>query len=97
MKKKTMLEIITYALLISGSVLYLLPLYWLIRSSLMEMSQIFIMPPVWFPDPVKISNYYEAFTIIPFGRYFLNTVLIVSLSITGVVPQVRYAHSVLRA
>lgn len=83
--KKIFFNFLIYLLLILGSLFALIPLYWLVRSSLMDSSQIFEMPPVWIPRPFKIGNYHEALTALPFARYFLNTVLIVILTLTGTV------------
>lgn len=86
MKRQKMLKnIFIYALLIIGSFICLVPFYWLFRSSLMEMSQIFVMPPIWIPNPVQFQNYIDALTILPFLRYFLNTTTIVIFTVTGVV------------
>lgn len=74
-----------YLVLAAGGIFSLLPLVWLIRSSLMNMGQIFELPPVWIPNPVQFSNYGEALTILPFGRYFVNTSIIVVFSVLGVV------------
>ena len=57
----------------------------MIRSSLMDMSQIFTMPPIWIPKPIKFSNYKEALTMLPFGRYFLNTLFVVVFTVLGTV------------
>ena len=51
----------------------------------MDVSQIFVIPPIWIPDPIRFSNYQEALTILPFGRYFLNTIFIVVLVVIGTV------------
>ncbi|MEC0175054.1 carbohydrate ABC transporter permease [Paenibacillus favisporus] len=74
-----------YLVLIAGGIFSLLPLIWLIRSSLMNMGQIFELPPVWIPRPFQFSNYSEALTILPFGRYFVNTAIVVVFSVLGVV------------
>lgn len=74
-----------YLVLVAGGIFSLLPLVWLIRSSLMNMGQIFELPPVWIPNPVQFSNYSEALTILPFGRYFVNTAIIVVFSVLGVI------------
>ncbi|MCK4543471.1 MAG: carbohydrate ABC transporter permease [Spirochaetales bacterium] len=76
---------VLYLFLAAISIFCLLPFYWLLRSSLMGLVQIFEMPPMWFPAPVKFTNYSEALTILPFGRYFLNTVFIVVFTITGTI------------
>ena len=62
----------------------LLPFYWLLRSSFMSNGQIFMYPPQWIPDPFHWENYPEALTSMPFGRYFLNTITIEVLTISGV-------------
>ncbi|MMZ44251.1 L-arabinose transport system permease protein AraQ [compost metagenome] len=77
-------RIVLYIVLIMGSVLMLLPFVWLIRSSLMGTSQIFVFPPEWVPSPFQWSNYPEALTSVPFGRYFLNTFLIEVCVLAGV-------------
>lgn len=65
------------------SLLMMLPLAWLVRSSFMEMGQIFIFPPEWVPNPFRFENYPEAMTVIPFFRYFINTMLILVPSVLG--------------
>lgn len=72
-----------YLLLLSGSVVMLIPLAWLVRSSVMGLSQIFIFPPEWIPDPWRWDNYPKALTTIPFARYFGNTLLILAPTVIG--------------
>ena len=74
-----------YILLLSGSVAMLIPLVWLIRSSFMGLSQIFIFPPEWLPDPWRWDNYPKALTTIPFVRYFFNTLYILIPTVVGTV------------
>ena len=74
-----------YILLLSGSVVMLIPLVWLIRSSFMGLSQIFIFPPEWLPDPWRWDNYPKALTTIPFVRYFFNTLYILIPTVIGTV------------
>lgn len=72
-----------YLLLLAGSVVMLIPLAWLVRSSVMGLSQIFIFPPEWIPDPWRWDNYPKALTTIPFARYFGNTLLILAPTVLG--------------
>lgn len=72
-----------YLLLLGGSVVMLIPLVWLVRSSFMGLSQIFIFPPEWLPDPWRWDNYPKALTTIPFARYFANTLLILVPTVIG--------------
>ena len=74
-----------YALCTFGSVLMLFPLVWLVRSSVMDLAQIFVFPPEWIPNPWQWQNYPEALTTIPFLRYFLNTMTILVPTVLGTV------------
>lgn len=76
--------IITYIILIVGSVGCLLPMVWLLRSSFMSTGQIFINPPEWIPKPFRFDNYVNAMTDLPFGRYFINTIIITAGNLAGV-------------
>ncbi|HEY63551.1 MAG TPA: carbohydrate ABC transporter permease [Caldilineae bacterium] len=71
-------------LLLSGiSVIMLMPLAWLISTSLKGRGLEFVFPPQWIPDPIVWSNYPEALTILPFDRFFLNTATITFFSTVG--------------
>ena len=72
-----------YLLLLTGSVVMLIPLVWLVRSSFMGLGQIFIFPPEWIPDPWHWDNYPKALTTIPFVRYFFNTLYILVPTVIG--------------
>lgn len=74
-----------YLVLIALSTVFMMPLIWLIRSSFMSIIQIFRMPPEWIPRPFLLENYKTALTVLPFGRYALNTMLLVVNGVAGVV------------
>jgi len=76
--RKGIWRVFIYTVLISGAAIAFFPFVWLIRSSFMEMSQIFIIPPEWIPRPFAWQNYPEALTVVPFGLYFANTLKIVA-------------------
>ena len=90
---------IIFVILFIGSLVYLMPFLWMVRSSLMGAGQIFKMPLEWIPKPFKWDNYGQALTAMPFARYFLNTVLIVVLVEAGTLltaPMAAFAFSRLR-
>ena len=65
------------------AVLFLMPLFWMVTSSLKPDYQVLESPPRWLPNPIVWSNYPEALTYVPFGRYALNTLFIAALVILG--------------
>lgn len=74
-----------YAILTIGAALTLLPFLWMISSSLKTPEEIVKIPPVAIPAQPQFSNYARAWQAAPFGRYFLNTVLITLATTCGVV------------
>ena len=82
------------------AILFLLPLFWMISSSLKPDYQVLEFPPRWLPNPIRWANYPEALTYVPFGRYGLNTLFIAIMVIVGHILSctvVAYAFARLRA
>jgi ABC-type glycerol-3-phosphate transport system permease component len=75
--------LLRYVLLCAVGLLFVLPLYWLIASSLKPEYAVFARPPVWWPNPPRWQNYVEALTFLPFGRFAINTLLIAVISVIG--------------
>lgn len=73
----------TYTALILGALFTVAPFIWLVRSSLMTIQEIFSMPPRWLPEVPQWHNYVNVFTTLPFGRFFLNTAIVVVLNVIG--------------
>jgi ABC-type glycerol-3-phosphate transport system permease component len=89
------------ALLLWGvAALFLIPLLWMVSSSLKPNYQVMQVPPQWLPRPPRWANYREALTMLPFGRYLLNTAAITLLTIAGHLLSctlIAYAFARLRA
>jgi multiple sugar transport system permease protein len=75
-------SVVTVVLLLL-SLLFLLPFLWQLRSSVMTISEIFASPPRVVPRVPQWGNYAEVFSIMPFARYYLNSLLIVVVTIAG--------------
>ncbi len=69
-------RVVLYAVLIVLSLLFLLPFMWMLSTSLKTDPQVYRVPPIWIPNPVRWLNYPEALTALPFHSYFLNTMKI---------------------
>ncbi|QOV18810.1 carbohydrate ABC transporter permease [Blautia liquoris] len=81
--KKVIIRTLTYFVLILGAAFCIIPLLWMVRSSLMNMTEIFAMPPKWIPSKFMWENYKEVFDTLPFGRYFLNSFVITVGCVVG--------------
>ena len=72
-----------YFILCSMLIVWFFPFFWIIRTSLMEFTQIISWPPVWIPDPIIFTNFTEGLTILPFTLFFRNTVFIIVMCLIG--------------
>ncbi|MCB0184860.1 MAG: carbohydrate ABC transporter permease [Caldilineaceae bacterium] len=61
----------------------MIPLVWLLSSSLKDQARIFLFPPQWIPDPWRFDNYSKVFEQVPFGRFYLNTIWVTGLAMLG--------------
>ncbi|HEY0605332.1 MAG TPA: carbohydrate ABC transporter permease [Herpetosiphonaceae bacterium] len=65
--------ILLHIVLSIGAVMMVFPFVWMILTSLKDLSQAFIIPPKWIPDPVVWSNYPASLQALPFGRAYFNS------------------------
>ena len=77
--------IFVYAALILISCVCIVPLYWMLRSSVMSNGEIFLYPPIFFPKNIRIDNYRKAFESFDAMKYFLNTLRILIPCVIGTV------------
>lgn len=84
-KKINIGKIAVYALLILGSLLCLMPLIWMLRSSLMTNVEIFMVPIHWIPEKFQWKNYKDVFTTLPFLTYYANSLKLVLGVVSGAV------------
>ena len=76
---------IKYFLLVIFAIITVFPFYWMISSSLKSGFEVIQPPPTMLPEHVMWSNYSTAFSMAPFGRYFINTIIVTVLSIVSTV------------
>ncbi|GIV79947.1 MAG: sugar ABC transporter permease [Litorilinea sp.] len=69
-------HLLLHGLLLAGSGLMLLPFLWMLSTSLKEPAEIFTYPPIWIPSRLAWENYVEAVRAMPFGRFYLNSLLV---------------------
>ena len=60
-KKLRLSTVLLYIILIAGTLVCLVPLYWMLRSSLMSNEEIFVFPPKFFPSTWRWNNYVKTF------------------------------------
>jgi ABC-type glycerol-3-phosphate transport system permease component len=74
---------LVYLLVIIGALMCSLPFFWTISSSLKPISEIYNFPPTFWPNEIRWDNYSAVFTMAPFGRFILNTILVTGFAMLG--------------
>lgn len=74
-----------FLLLVIGAVISFVPFLWLLRSSLMTTTEIFVFPPKILPETFQWHNFRDVFDIIDFGLYFKNTMIIMVPVLIGTI------------
>lgn len=78
-------RVLLYAVTLLLSLVFIYPLAWTLGSSLKTPGDMFIYPPTLFPASPQFSNYAQVMEVVPFARWFINTVTVVVLATSGTV------------
>ena len=74
--RETVLKAVTYVLLVFWAVIVLFPFYWMLLTSVKSYSAYNSeYVPKFFTLTPTMQNYVDAFTAVPLGKYFMNTVI----------------------
>ncbi|MCC2627353.1 MAG: sugar transporter ATP-binding protein [Thermomicrobiales bacterium] len=79
----TIPRIVLYLALVAGGLFMLMPFIWMFSSSLKDQGAIFAYPPSLIPPATRWSNFRDILDVVPFGRYFSNSLFIAALSVVG--------------
>ena len=76
-------KILLYLGLILIAVSMLIPFLWMLSTSLMDELEVYQFPPKFIPSVWKWANFVQAMTLQPFGRFFLNSMIVTLASVIG--------------
>jgi ABC-type glycerol-3-phosphate transport system permease component len=83
-RRRAVRRAVTYVLLALWAVIVLFPFYWMVLTSVKSYSAYSAERiPAFFTLSPTLQNYHDAFTAVPLGRYFLNT-LVFTLATTAI-------------
>ncbi len=79
--------IASYFVLSLGTVAMVAPFLWMLATSLKEPGQVFSYQRVWWMDWIPTSfvwqNYVKAWHVVPFARFYLNSIVVTLLTTIG--------------
>jgi multiple sugar transport system permease protein len=78
-ERNTFFSIVTVML----GLLFLFPLYWMLKTSLIMPKELFTVPPTLMPHTIVGDNYRKALTAVPFLLQLGNSVFVAVLNVLG--------------
>jgi len=72
--------VLAYIVLSIGAFSMAIPFIWMLSTAFKTPSQVFVIPPKWIPSPIITDNFKKLFSLMPFGRYYFNSIFV---SVTG--------------
>lgn len=76
-------KMLSYVLMAVIGIILLIPLLWMVFTSLKPMEEIVRYPPTFFPEKIVWENYLDTIAAFPFWRYARNTLFITVLVVIG--------------
>ncbi|ROX44397.1 carbohydrate ABC transporter permease [Enterococcus faecium] len=76
-------KMLSYVLMTVIGIILLIPLLWMVFTSLKPMEEIVRYPPTFFPEKIVWENYLDTIAAFPFWRYARNTLFITVLVVIG--------------
>lgn len=74
-------ELVSHALLIIVALIFLFPFFWMVSNAVRSNVEVLATPVRLLPHQFEWDNFVRAWTELPFGRFFLNS-MIVAVSVT---------------
>ncbi|NTK31617.1 carbohydrate ABC transporter permease [Enterococcus faecium] len=76
-------KMLSYVLMTIIGIILLIPLLWMVFTSLKPMEEIVRYPPTFFPEKIVWENYLDTIAAFPFWRYARNTLFVTVLVVIG--------------
>lgn len=76
-----------------------LPFFWMLVTSLKPAGEVSTYPPAWIPSELRWSNYSDAWSAVPFGRYYANSIIVAgtaTLLQVGLAMLMAYAFAIVQ-
>ena len=71
------------AVILGGAIFMVLPLYWMLRSSVIDPRNYYHLPLYWVPPRIYLENFRLVFEKTNFGRGYLNTLIYAGLTVAN--------------
>lgn len=72
-----------YFFLTVGTFMMIFPFAWMFLSAFKTDNDVYAYPPRWLPTSWRTENFVDVFRMIPFARYYLNSILVTTAITLG--------------
>lgn len=73
---RTITRTVIYLILVGGALTMVVPFIWMISTALKTNLEVFTFPPTFIPEVPQWNNFTDIFEIVPYGRWFFNSIFI---------------------
>lgn len=96
-EKRHLWPVLIWAAMAAMTILTLVPIIWMVLTSFKSASEIAAVPPTWWPREWHPENYAAAWNFAPFGRYLINSaIMVVGITLLQVVTSAFAAYAFAR-
>ena len=74
---------LVYLVLTAGAVLFCIPLFWCVSAAFKDAQSVFRLPIEWIPRQWHPENFREAWTVLPFPVFVINTLIVTLFAVVG--------------
>jgi multiple sugar transport system permease protein len=74
---------LVYLVLTAGAVLFCIPLFWCVSAAFKDAQSVFRLPIEWIPRQWHPENFSEAWTVLPFPVFVINTLIVTLFAVVG--------------
>lgn len=64
-----------FLILLAIALLMAFPFVWMFLSAFKTQAEVYAYPPKWLPDSFQFGNFKKVFEMVPFGRFYHNTIV----------------------
>ena len=83
--KKVFFRVIHYAIMVMITVLMLMPIGWMLGTSMRQSKESFVLPPSFWPTQFNLDNFKQVFHAIPILKFAWNSLFITFLAAAFIV------------
>ena len=76
-------RLLLHAFLLTFGLLFILPFFWSIGTSLKPLRELFAVTPTFLPEVARWENYLDVFAQVPFGTFYVNTIIVTVARVIG--------------